>query len=98
MSRLVFKNPVWSSFYPPKEATVDCDRSEPLPIIDGPRLNQIGLVLFSSIAVQNRSPPVAVLTGCSRFQPVSTGFTTGFTAKLPLYFLYTNYIHMYKIK
>jgi hypothetical protein len=46
----VFKSPVKSGILTPKWATVDRNRSKPLPILHGPQPNQIGLVLFGSVA------------------------------------------------
>jgi hypothetical protein len=49
---IVFKSPVKSGFLTPKGATVDRNRSKPLPLLGGPQPNRIGPVLFGSVAPQ----------------------------------------------
>jgi len=49
---VVFKSLVKSGFLTPKGATVDCNWFKPLPLLGGPQPNQIGLVLFGSVAPQ----------------------------------------------
>jgi hypothetical protein len=59
---VVFKSPVKSGFLTLKWATVDRNRSKPLPILRGLQLNQIGPVLFSSVA-----PKRPVETGLNHY-------------------------------
>jgi hypothetical protein len=62
MASIVFKSPVKSGFLTPKGATVDRNRSKPLPILRGPQPNRIGPVLFGSVA-----PKRPVETGLNRY-------------------------------
>jgi hypothetical protein len=56
---LVFSSPVKSGFLTPKWATVDRNRSKPLPILRGPQPNRRGPVLFGSVAPEDRLRPVS---------------------------------------
>ena len=51
---LVFSSPVQSSFLTSKGATVDRNWSQPLPKLGEPQLNQIGPVLFGSVAPKDQ--------------------------------------------